>query len=97
MDPDNLTFGIDDDLVTAAIDGSGFYEHKLNAMRAHATQISLDSGFFALSNNIGSPAMVDGVLPARARPGGRPVRPRRPRGGPVRGGVSGRPANGDRP
>ena len=28
---------------------------KLNAMRAHATQISLESGFFALSNNIGSP------------------------------------------
>jgi N-acetyl-1-D-myo-inositol-2-amino-2-deoxy-alpha-D-glucopyranoside deacetylase len=57
MDPENLTFGIDDGLVTSAIDGSGFYEHKLNAMRAHATQISLDSGFFALSNNIGSPAM----------------------------------------
>ncbi|HYN56398.1 MAG TPA: N-acetyl-1-D-myo-inositol-2-amino-2-deoxy-alpha-D-glucopyranoside deacetylase [Motilibacterales bacterium] len=55
MDPDDLQFGIDDALVTAAIDGSSFYEHKLNAMRAHATQISLDSGFFALSNNIGSP------------------------------------------
>jgi N-acetyl-1-D-myo-inositol-2-amino-2-deoxy-alpha-D-glucopyranoside deacetylase len=55
MDPDDLQFGIDDALVTTAIDGSGFYENKLSAMRAHATQISLESGFFALSNNLGSP------------------------------------------
>jgi N-acetyl-1-D-myo-inositol-2-amino-2-deoxy-alpha-D-glucopyranoside deacetylase len=57
MDPDDLPFACDDDLVTTAVDGGAFYEAKLAAMRAHATQISLDSGFFALSNNIGSPAM----------------------------------------
>jgi N-acetyl-1-D-myo-inositol-2-amino-2-deoxy-alpha-D-glucopyranoside deacetylase len=57
MDPDDLAFACDDDLITTAIDGAAFYEAKLSAMRAHATQISLDSGFFALSNNIGSPAM----------------------------------------
>ena len=57
MDPDDLPFACDDDLITTAIDGGAFYEAKLAAMRAHATQISLDSGFFALSNNIGSPAM----------------------------------------
>jgi N-acetyl-1-D-myo-inositol-2-amino-2-deoxy-alpha-D-glucopyranoside deacetylase len=57
MDPDDLPFACDDDLVTTAVDGAAFYEAKLAAMRAHATQISLDSGFFALSNNIGSPAM----------------------------------------
>jgi len=58
MDPDDIPFGVEDSLVTTAIDGGAFYESKLNAMRAHATQISLDSGFFALSNNIGSPAMA---------------------------------------
>ena len=57
MDPEDIPFGVEDALVTTAIDGGAFYEAKLNAMRAHATQISLDSGFFALSNNIGSPAM----------------------------------------
>ncbi len=58
MDPDDLPFGVDDDVVTTSIDGGAFYEAKLAAMRAHATQISLDSGFFALSNNIGAPAMA---------------------------------------
>ena len=57
MDPDDLPLGVDDELVTTAIDGGAHYEAKLAAMRAHATQIAVDSGFFALSNNIGSPAM----------------------------------------
>jgi N-acetyl-1-D-myo-inositol-2-amino-2-deoxy-alpha-D-glucopyranoside deacetylase len=57
MDPDDLPFAVDDALVTTTIDGSAFYEAKLAAMRAHATQISVDSGFFALSNNVGAPAM----------------------------------------
>jgi len=58
MDPDDLPFACDDALVTTAIDGTAHYEAKLAAMRAHATQISLDSGFFALSNNLGSPALA---------------------------------------
>ena len=58
MDPDDLPFAVDDALVTTVVDGSAFHEAKLGAMRAHATQISLDSGFFALSNNIGAPAMA---------------------------------------
>ena len=57
MDPEDLPFGIDDDLVTTAIDGSAYGQMKLDAMRAYPTQISLDGGFFALSNNIGSPAV----------------------------------------
>jgi len=57
MDPDDLPFGIDDDLVTTAIDGSAHAQAKLDAMRAYPTQISLEGGFFALSNNIGSPAV----------------------------------------
>jgi N-acetyl-1-D-myo-inositol-2-amino-2-deoxy-alpha-D-glucopyranoside deacetylase len=56
MDPEDLPFGCEDALVTTAIEGAAHYEAKLAAMRAHATQIALDSGFFALSNNIGSPA-----------------------------------------
>jgi N-acetyl-1-D-myo-inositol-2-amino-2-deoxy-alpha-D-glucopyranoside deacetylase len=56
MDPDDLPFGCADELVTTAIEGAAHYEAKLAAMRAHATQISLDSGLFALSNNVGSPA-----------------------------------------
>lgn len=58
MDPDDLPFGVDDALVTTAVDGSAHYEAKLAAMRAHATQISVDSGFFALSDNVGSPALA---------------------------------------
>lgn len=58
MDPDDLPFGVDDALVTTAIDGSAFLPAKIAAMRAHATQIALDSGFFALSNNLGSPALA---------------------------------------
>ena len=57
MDPEDLPFGIDDALVTTAIDGSAHGRAKLDAMRAYPTQISLDGGFFALSNNIGSPAV----------------------------------------
>ena len=57
MDPEDLPFGIDDELVTTAIDGSAYGQAKLEAMRAYPTQISLEGGFFALSNNIGSPAV----------------------------------------
>ncbi len=43
-----------DELITTQIDGSDFVEAKLKAMAAHATQISLEGPFFALSNNLGS-------------------------------------------
>ncbi len=58
MDPDDLPFGYDDDLITTAIDAAEHLPAKLEAMRAHATQIALDSGFFALSNMVGAPAMA---------------------------------------
>ncbi len=54
---DQLSFGTDDDNVTTAIDAGGYLEAKLAAMRAHATQISVDSPFFALSNGIGQRAL----------------------------------------
>jgi N-acetyl-1-D-myo-inositol-2-amino-2-deoxy-alpha-D-glucopyranoside deacetylase len=56
MDPDNLPFGVDDDLVTTMVDGEAWLDRKMAAMAAHVTQISLEGGFFGLSNKIGSKA-----------------------------------------
>jgi N-acetyl-1-D-myo-inositol-2-amino-2-deoxy-alpha-D-glucopyranoside deacetylase len=50
---DDLPFAKDDSFVTAHIDGNDYVEAKMAAMRAHATQISVDGPFFALSNNLG--------------------------------------------
>lgn len=52
-DADELPFGTPDELVTTEIVGNGFVAAKLEAMRAYATQISVDGPFFALSNNLG--------------------------------------------
>ena len=57
QDPDEIPFACADELVTTVIDAPQFAEHKLAAMRAHATQISTKDGFFALSNNLGSEVM----------------------------------------
>lgn len=57
QDSDDLPFVCDDDLVTTVIDGTEFVDRKMEALAAHATQISMDSGFFALSNNLGSQVM----------------------------------------
>lgn len=50
---DDIPFAKDDSFVTTLIDGNEFVEAKMEAMKAHATQISLDGPFFALSNNLG--------------------------------------------
>ncbi|GAA2083034.1 N-acetyl-1-D-myo-inositol-2-amino-2-deoxy-alpha-D -glucopyranoside deacetylase [Aeromicrobium halocynthiae] len=53
MDPDNLPrFAVEDDDLDAVIDGSRWVDAKLDAMRAHATQITVDGPFFALSNDV---------------------------------------------
>jgi N-acetyl-1-D-myo-inositol-2-amino-2-deoxy-alpha-D-glucopyranoside deacetylase len=52
-DADELPFAVDDDLVTAAVDGRAFVARKDAAMRSHPTQILVDGPFFALSNNLG--------------------------------------------
>ena len=55
MDPDGpLPMTTPDGDLTAAVDGNDHVEQKLDAMRAHATQITTDGPFFALSNNLGS-------------------------------------------
>jgi N-acetyl-1-D-myo-inositol-2-amino-2-deoxy-alpha-D-glucopyranoside deacetylase len=53
---DDLPFVVPDEAIGAAVDGSAFTEAKLDAMRAHATQIAVDGPFFALSNQIGMEA-----------------------------------------
>lgn len=50
---DDLPFCKDDSFVSAHINGNEYVEKKMDAMRAHATQISVDGPFFALSNNLG--------------------------------------------
>lgn len=50
---DDLPFAKPDELVTTLIEGSNFVDAKMDAMKAHETQISVDGPFFALSNNIG--------------------------------------------
>ncbi len=54
QDPEEIPFACPDEFVTTAIDGGAFADHKMAALAAHATQISTDEGFFALSNNLGS-------------------------------------------
>jgi N-acetyl-1-D-myo-inositol-2-amino-2-deoxy-alpha-D-glucopyranoside deacetylase len=54
---EQLPFTVPDEVVTAQVDGRDKLDAKLDAMRAHATQISVDGPFFALSNNVGQEAM----------------------------------------
>jgi N-acetyl-1-D-myo-inositol-2-amino-2-deoxy-alpha-D-glucopyranoside deacetylase len=56
-DVDDLPFGVADELVTTAVDATGFGEQKLAALRAHRTQIAVDGPFFALSNMLGREAL----------------------------------------
>jgi N-acetyl-1-D-myo-inositol-2-amino-2-deoxy-alpha-D-glucopyranoside deacetylase len=76
---DELPFGTDDDKVTTRIDASDYLEAKLAAMHAHATQIAVDSPFFALSDMVGRRAMgteyyvlLAGPAGPGAGPDGRP-------------------------
>ena len=50
---DDLPFAKPDELVTTVVNAPEYVPQKLEAMKAHATQISLDGPFFALSNNLG--------------------------------------------
>ncbi|SFL26474.1 N-acetyl-1-D-myo-inositol-2-amino-2-deoxy-alpha-D-glucopyranoside deacetylase [Geodermatophilus ruber] len=52
-DIDEVPFAVPDELVAAAVDGRAYADRKDAAMRAHATQITVDGPFFALSNNFG--------------------------------------------
>ena len=57
MDPDGpLPMTTPDAEIAAAVDGHGYVEKKLDALRAHRTQVTVDGPFFALSNNVGNRA-----------------------------------------
>jgi N-acetyl-1-D-myo-inositol-2-amino-2-deoxy-alpha-D-glucopyranoside deacetylase len=57
MDPDGpLPMTTPDAEIAAAVDGNGYVEKKLDALRAHRTQVTVDGPFFALSNNVGNRA-----------------------------------------
>ncbi len=57
VDPDGeIPMVTPDELVTTAVEALEHVEAKLAAMRAHATQITVDGPFFALSNNLGNEA-----------------------------------------
>ncbi len=50
---EDLPFAKPDELVTSVVKAPEYVPQKLAAMKAHATQISVDGPFFALSNNLG--------------------------------------------
>ena len=52
-DINDIPFAKDDSFVTTLIDANEFVDAKMEAMKAHSTQIALDGPFFALSNNLG--------------------------------------------
>ena len=56
---DDLPFAKDDSLVTTLVSAGEFAVQKIEAMKAHPTQIALDGPFFALSNNLGTEVMGD--------------------------------------
>jgi N-acetyl-1-D-myo-inositol-2-amino-2-deoxy-alpha-D-glucopyranoside deacetylase len=53
---DDFPFGVPDEDVTTEIDATAYLEQKLTAMRAHATQIAVDSPFFTFSDGVGQRA-----------------------------------------
>jgi N-acetyl-1-D-myo-inositol-2-amino-2-deoxy-alpha-D-glucopyranoside deacetylase len=57
-DVEDLPFGVEDDVITTAIDNSGYGEAKMNALAAHRSQIAVDGVFFALSNLLGREIMA---------------------------------------
>jgi N-acetyl-1-D-myo-inositol-2-amino-2-deoxy-alpha-D-glucopyranoside deacetylase len=57
MDPEGpLPMTTPDADISTAVDASAQVEQKLDALRAHRTQVTVDGPFFALSNNVGNQA-----------------------------------------
>jgi N-acetyl-1-D-myo-inositol-2-amino-2-deoxy-alpha-D-glucopyranoside deacetylase len=54
MDPDGPLppFVTPDKLLSATVDASAYVEHKMAALRAHATQIDMTKGFFAVADKL---------------------------------------------
>ena len=85
MDPDGElpAFMVEDDALSALVEAEEYAAVKMEAMKAHRTQIEVDGPFFALVEQQGQRDLGDRVLPDRqGHP--RPDRPRRSRDRPVR-------------
>ena len=55
MDPDSLpAFMVEDDALSARVEADDYADVKMEALKAHRTQIEVDGPFFALSNNKGN-------------------------------------------
>ncbi len=56
MDPDGdlPPFMVEDALLSARVEADEYVDAKMEALKAHATQIAVDGPFFALSNNKGN-------------------------------------------
>ncbi|MER6949713.1 N-acetyl-1-D-myo-inositol-2-amino-2-deoxy-alpha-D-glucopyranoside deacetylase [Nonomuraea sp. NPDC000554] len=87
-DVDDMPFGSPDREITTEVDARPWVGNKLEAMRAHATQITVDAPWFALSNNVGQEALgVEHFILASGVPG--PAMP----GPPAESGGIGGPAD----
>ncbi|TMR95491.1 N-acetyl-1-D-myo-inositol-2-amino-2-deoxy-alpha-D-glucopyranoside deacetylase [Nonomuraea basaltis] len=85
---DDMPFGNRDEEITTEIDARPWIGNKIEALRAHATQISVNDPWFALSNNIGQEVLgVEHYILAIGVPG--PPVP----GPPIEAGGLGEPHN----
>ena len=71
MDPEGpLPMTTPDADISTAVDATAQVEQKLDALRAHRTQVTVDGPFFALSNNVGNQAWgTEFFRIAKGRPG----------------------------
>jgi N-acetyl-1-D-myo-inositol-2-amino-2-deoxy-alpha-D-glucopyranoside deacetylase len=54
---DDLSASVPDEQVTTVVDAERYLDAKLAAMRAHATQVTVDAPYYALSNGLGQRAL----------------------------------------
>jgi N-acetyl-1-D-myo-inositol-2-amino-2-deoxy-alpha-D-glucopyranoside deacetylase len=59
MDPEDINFGVDDELITTRIDGRDYLPQKIAAMHAYPTQIDMGSGFFSFAELPDSPMGIE--------------------------------------
>ena len=57
-DLDDLPFGVNDDEVTAQIVAAGYGDHKLAALREHATQVPPDNWVYVMAAKLGADAVT---------------------------------------
>ncbi|WP_441250403.1 N-acetyl-1-D-myo-inositol-2-amino-2-deoxy-alpha-D-glucopyranoside deacetylase [Kitasatospora sp. McL0602] len=61
---------VEPEVVTTVVDGTAYAGAKAAAMAAHATQVTVDGEFFALSNDLGQPLLATEYYQlVRGRPG----------------------------